>query len=136
MLVIISISTNTIERIKAKKNISSIAQSDRLTELEKKTATNVEIKVKINPPKYPSIDLSVFFGKWCFLCFSPENKRLKIVAIASATDVIRMTMKRIGKQQKMNGANAKTMTDVLENVSSHLGINLHCTFLWHLEAYN
>ena len=45
-----SIKTNTIERINARYNASSIDQLEKPKKLENRVPNNVHIKVNINPP--------------------------------------------------------------------------------------
>ena len=115
-----SIKTNTIDKIIARYNANSIDQFDSPKKLEKTTPNMVQMKVNTNPPTYPSIDLSVLFGKRCF--FSPILIPI-IDAIASVTEVTRRTIKNIGKLRNINGPKENTITEVLENVSNSSGVN-------------
>ena len=115
-----SIKTNTIDKIIARYNANSIDQFDSPKKLEKTTPNMVQMKVNPNPAKYPSIHLSVLFGKQCFLfpLFIPI-----IDAIASEIEVMRRTIKNIGKLRNINGPKENTITEVLENVSNSSGVN-------------
>ena len=110
---------NTTDNKRARYNINSSDQLDNPKKLENKAPNTVQRNVNTNPPIYPSIDLSVLLGNRClFFILIP-----KMDAIASAIEVMRRTIQKIGKIMNMKGPKENTITEVLENVSNSSGVN-------------